>query len=85
MIDFKLWFYNIELLFFLLDFNIVIFDNGDKFIYEYFVVVFGIKVDFNSIKGFYDVFFNLDLGVFFIYGYDMCDKVDCIIKVFKGG
>ncbi|KAK4645144.1 hypothetical protein QC761_310800 [Podospora bellae-mahoneyi] len=85
LIDPKLRFYNTELASFSPESNTVTLDNGDKLNYEHLVVVPGIKVDFNSIKGLQDALSNPDSGVSSIYGYDTCDKADRTIKALKGG
>lgn len=65
--------------------NFVTLANGDKVSYEQLVVVPGISVNFNSIKGLPEALANPDALVSSIYSYDTCNKVFPSIKKLQKG
>ena len=54
--------------------NTVTFENGDKINYEHLVVVPGVKINYNSIKGLPEALADPSAPVSTIYSYDYCDK-----------
>lgn len=85
LIDPKLKFYSQSVGSFAPEENTVTLSNGDKVNYEHLVVVPGIHVNFNSIKGLPEALANPDSLVSSIYGYDHCDKVFGTIQKLKKG
>ncbi|KAF9885240.1 hypothetical protein FE257_000600 [Aspergillus nanangensis] len=85
LIDPKLKFYNNGVQAFTPADNLVTLANGDTVNYEHLVVVPGIAVNFNSIKGLPEALANPDALVSSIYGYDHCDKVYPNINRLKKG
>jgi eukaryotic sulfide quinone oxidoreductase len=75
LLDPKLKFYNNGVSAFAPENNSVTLNNGDKISYDHLVVVPGISINYNSIKGLPEALENKDSLVSSIYGYDTCDKV----------
>ncbi|EPQ29618.1 uncharacterized protein PFL1_02837 [Pseudozyma flocculosa PF-1] len=67
------------------DDNLVTLANGDRISYDQLVVVPGIGINFDAIKGLPEALQDPDSLVSSIYGYDTCDKVFATIERFKGG
>lgn len=65
--------------------NVVMLGNGDRLSYEHLVVVPGIKVNFDSIKGLPEALADSHSMVSSIYSYDTCDKVYPNIQKLKQG
>ncbi|KAF2718315.1 sulfide quinone reductase [Polychaeton citri CBS 116435] len=65
--------------------NFVTLGNGDKIQYDQLVVVPGINISYNSIKGLPEALADPDSLVSSTYGYDSCDKVFKTIKKFREG
>ncbi|KAA8644906.1 hypothetical protein EYZ11_011000 [Aspergillus tanneri] len=85
LIDPKLKFYNQGVGGFSPENNQVTLANGEKVSYDQLVVVPGISVNFDSVKGLPEALANPDSSVSSIYGYDTCDKVfPTIAKLQKG-
>jgi len=85
LIDPKIKFYHDSVSSFAPEENVVKLGSGDKVSYEHLVVVPGITVNFNSIKGLPEAIANPDALVGSIYSYDTCDKVFSNIKRFQKG
>ncbi|EAW11100.1 NAD(P)/FAD-dependent oxidoreductase [Aspergillus clavatus NRRL 1] len=85
LIDPKLKFYNDSVSGFSPENNTVTLGNGDKVNYEQLVVVPGIKVDFNSIKGLPEALADRNSLVSSIYGYDWCDKLYPTVEKLQKG
>ncbi|KIW89304.1 uncharacterized protein Z519_10157 [Cladophialophora bantiana CBS 173.52] len=75
LIDPKLKFYNEGVTTFSPKENLLMLNNGDSLNYEQLVVVPGIKVNFDSIKGLPEALADPNSLVSSIYGYNTCDKV----------
>lgn len=80
LIDSKLSFYNDSVTSFSPEDNTVTLDNGDKLNYDHLVVVPGIKVNYDSIKGLPEALADPNAPVSTIYGYEGCDKTFRTIK-----
>ncbi|OAL46962.1 sulfide,quinone oxidoreductase/flavo-binding protein [Pyrenochaeta sp. DS3sAY3a] len=65
--------------------NTVALQNGDLVNYEQLVVVPGISINYDSIKGLPEALANPDSLVSSTYGYDTCSKVFPSIEKFKKG
>ncbi|KAN0059765.1 hypothetical protein ACQY0O_008339 [Thecaphora frezii] len=65
--------------------NIVTLANGDKLSYDQLVVVPGISINFDAIKGLPEALQDPNSLVSSIYGYHTCDKVFGTIEKLKGG
>lgn len=65
--------------------NFITLANSNKVNYEHLVVVPGIKVDFDSIKGLPEALADSNSLVSSIYGYDTCDKAYQTIEKIKKG
>jgi len=85
LIDPKLKFYNDQVASLSPEDNLVSLGNGDKVAYEHLVVVPGIHINYNSIKGLPEALANPDAPVSSIYGYDTCAKVFPTIKKLQRG
>lgn len=65
--------------------NYITLGNGDKIGYDQLIVVPGISINYNSIKGLPEALANPDSLVSSIYGYDTCDKVFGTIQKLRKG
>ncbi|OAG07256.1 sulfide-quinone oxidoreductase-like protein [Paraphaeosphaeria sporulosa] len=65
--------------------NYVTLADGDRISYEQLVVVPGIKVDTDSVKGLSEALADPDAAVSSIYQYEYCDKTFRTIKKFNRG
>lgn len=85
LLDPKLKFYNEGVASFAPEDNSVTLSSGGKLNYDHLIVVPGINVNFDSIKGLAEALKNKDALVSSIYGYDTCDKVFPNVKKLQGG
>lgn len=85
LIDPKLRFYNTGVKGFSPDDSFITLSNGDSINYDHLVVVPGIKVDYDSVKGLPEALANPDSLVSSTYAYDHCDKVFTKIRKFQQG
>ncbi|KAH8812307.1 hypothetical protein F5884DRAFT_785055 [Xylogone sp. PMI_703] len=85
LIDPKLKFYNDGVSSFSPEDNSVTLQNGGKISYEHLVVVPGIKIDYESVKGLPEALASPDALVSSTYGYDTCDKVFGTVKTLQKG
>lgn len=85
LLDSKLKFYNEGVASFAPEDSSVTLSSGGKLNYDHLVVVPGINVNFDSIKGLPEALTNKDALVSSIYGYDTCDKVFPNVKKLQGG
>ncbi|KAF5015970.1 hypothetical protein F66182_12504, partial [Fusarium sp. NRRL 66182] len=85
LLDSKLKFYNEGVASFVPEDNSVTLNSGGKLNYDHLVVVPGINVNFDSIKGLPEALANKDALVSSIYGYDTCDKVFPNVKKLQDG
>ncbi|RKU44443.1 hypothetical protein DL546_007564 [Coniochaeta pulveracea] len=85
IVDPKLKFYNTGVTSLTPEHDSLTLSTGDKLSYEHLVVVPGIKINYDSIKGLPEALANPDSMVSSIYGYETCAKVfDTIKKLSKG-
>jgi len=85
LIDSKLKFYGNGVETFSPDDNSITLSNGDKLNYEQLVVVPGIKVDYETVKGLPEIIADPESPVSSIYDYRYCDKVFPQIQKLKSG
>jgi len=85
LIDPKLKFYNESVCAFSPEDNLITLGNGDKVSYEQLVVVPGINIEYDKIKGLPEALAAPDSLVSSIYGYDTCDKVFRTIQKLRKG
>lgn len=85
LIDPNLKFYNEGVSSFSPENNSVTLSSGGSINYDHLVVVPGIKINYDSIKGLPEALENPDALVSSTYGYDTCDKVFRTIKKLEGG
>jgi NADPH-dependent 2,4-dienoyl-CoA reductase/sulfur reductase-like enzyme len=85
LIDSKLTLYNENVGAFTPEEKFITLGNGEKINYEHLVVVPGIKVDTNSIKGLPEALADSSSRVSTIYTYENCDKVFRTIQDMKKG
>jgi NADPH-dependent 2,4-dienoyl-CoA reductase/sulfur reductase-like enzyme len=85
LIDSKLKFYGDKVSAFSPEENYITLANGDKINYEELVVVPGINVDLNSIKGLSSALADPHSPVSTIYQYNTCDKTFRTIQALKKG
>ncbi|RAK99990.1 FAD/NAD(P)-binding oxidoreductase [Aspergillus ibericus CBS 121593] len=81
----NLKFYNDGVRTFTPDDNTVTLTNGDRVTYEQLVVVPGIQIQYNKIKGLPEALAAPESMVSSIYGYDTCDKVFRTIQQLRQG
>jgi NADPH-dependent 2,4-dienoyl-CoA reductase/sulfur reductase-like enzyme len=81
----KLKFYNDSVRTFSPKDNFITLGNGDKVGYEQLVVVPGINIEYDKIKGLPEALAAPDSLVSSIYGYDTCDKVFRTIQKLQNG
>ncbi|KIY03051.1 uncharacterized protein Z520_01517 [Fonsecaea multimorphosa CBS 102226] len=85
LLDPKLQFYNEGVSTFSPEENQITLSNGDRLGYDQLVVVPGITVNFDSIKGLPEALADPDSRVSSIYGYDTCNKVFGTISGLREG
>lgn len=85
LIDPKFKFYNDGVETFCPEQNTLVLGNGDKIGYQQLVVVPGIKINFNDIRGLPAALADPNSRVSSIYGYDFCDKAFRNIKDLSAG
>ncbi|KAK0121760.1 hypothetical protein ONS95_010046 [Cadophora gregata] len=85
LIDSKLKFYDNGVETLSPDDNSITLSNGDKISYEQLVVVPGIKVDYETVKGLPEIIADPNSPVASIYDYRYCDKVFPQIQKLKSG
>ncbi|AEO67599.1 uncharacterized protein THITE_2116481 [Thermothielavioides terrestris NRRL 8126] len=85
LVDPKLKLYSEPVSSFSPDDNSVLLGNGSTLTYDQLVVVPGIKVDLNSIKGLPEAVSNPDSNVSCIYTYETVDKTFKTIQRLRGG
>jgi NADPH-dependent 2,4-dienoyl-CoA reductase/sulfur reductase-like enzyme len=81
----KLKLYNDSVCTFSPEDNLITLGNGDKVSYEQLVVVPGINIEYDKIKGLPEALAAPDSLVSSIYGYDTCDKVFRTIQKLRKG
>jgi NADPH-dependent 2,4-dienoyl-CoA reductase/sulfur reductase-like enzyme len=67
------------------DENAIITENGEKWTYEQLIVAAGLKVNLNSIPGFYELYKDPNKMVSTIYDFEGAMKMAKMRKAFKGG
>ncbi|PWZ03193.1 FAD/NAD(P)-binding domain-containing protein [Testicularia cyperi] len=85
LIDPKLKHYAAKVQSFAPEQNSITLSNGDRVAYDQLVVVPGLSINYDAIKGLPDALANPDSLVSTIYGYDTCDKVFDTIAKLKSG
>jgi NADH dehydrogenase FAD-containing subunit len=65
--------------------NCVTTDNGEKWTYDHLIISAGIKINLNSIPGFYELYKDPNKMVTTIYDYEGALKMATMRKTFKGG
>ena len=85
LIDPKLKFYENKVNEFTPDENFITLDSGMKVSYDHLVVVPGIKVNFDSIKGLHEALEDPKSLVGSIYSYEYCDKAAQIVRRLRKG
>lgn len=65
--------------------NTITLANGDTLTYDHLVVVPGLSINYDGIKGLPEALQDPNSLISTIYGYDTCDKVFDTISKFKGG
>jgi sulfide:quinone oxidoreductase len=81
----KLKFYNNDVSSFSPEENVITLGSGDKLGYEQLVVVPGINIEYDKIKGLPEALASPDSPVSSTYGYDTCTKVFRNIQKFQHG
>lgn len=85
LIDPKFKFYADGVATFSPDENFVTLSSGEKISYDHLVVVPGISLNFDTIRGMSEALANPDSNVATIYSYDACDKAFSNISRFRKG